>query len=175
MGSINNRINELGTEVDIIPGGYTGSVQVLDKGVNKPFKGYLREQFKEWMCTNGSRRRRSRAEVAQWIAKAWDQVTTATIFNTWKSSGHKVEDDDNDNNIVVNQPGAGQESTGDDEDEEADDFILYQVEEEREAPATLLQHNFYNEDDKQPFVVDLPEEEWQQAPDFHNGDGYTAV
>jgi hypothetical protein len=45
MGSLNNQINKLGTEVDIIPGGYTGSVQVFDKGVNKPFNGYLREQF----------------------------------------------------------------------------------------------------------------------------------
>jgi hypothetical protein len=175
MGSINNRINELGTEVDIIPGGYTGSVQVLDKGVNKPFKGYLREQFKEWMCTNGSRRRRSRAEVVQWIAKAWDQVTTATIFNTWKSSGHKVEDDDNDNNIVVNQPGAGQESTGDDKDDEAEDFVLYQVEEEREAPAPFLQHNFDNDDDDQPFIMDLTEEERLQARDFHNCVGFNDV
>jgi hypothetical protein len=49
MGSVNNQINKLGTEVDIIPGGYTGSVQVLDKGVNKPFNGYFREQFEEWM------------------------------------------------------------------------------------------------------------------------------
>jgi hypothetical protein len=39
MGSVSNQINKLGTEVDIIPGGYTGSVQVLDKGVNKTFKG----------------------------------------------------------------------------------------------------------------------------------------
>jgi hypothetical protein len=45
MGSINNPIDKLGAEVDIIPGGYTGLVQVLGKGVNKPFKGYLREKF----------------------------------------------------------------------------------------------------------------------------------
>jgi hypothetical protein len=82
MGSVNTQINKLGAEVDIIPGGYTGSVQVLDKGVNKPLKGYLRDQFEEWMCTNGSRRRPSRAEVAQWVAKAWERVTAATIVNT---------------------------------------------------------------------------------------------
>jgi hypothetical protein len=89
-------------------------VQVLDKGVNTPFKGYLGDQFEEWMCTNGSRRRPSRAEVAQWVANAWEQVTTATIVNTWKSIGHKVADDNNDDddeNIVANRPGAGQGST----------------------------------------------------------------
>jgi hypothetical protein len=45
MGSFKNQINKLETEVDIIPGGYTGPVQVLDKGVNKSFKGYIRDQF----------------------------------------------------------------------------------------------------------------------------------
>jgi hypothetical protein len=115
MGSVNNQINKLGTDSDIIPGGYTGSVQVLDKGVNKPFKGYLRDKFEEWMCTNGSRRRPSNSEVVQWVAKAWEQVTTAAIVNTWKSFGHKVADDDDDDdddeeNIIANQPGAGQET-----------------------------------------------------------------
>jgi hypothetical protein len=148
----------------------------LDKGVNKPFKGYLREQFEEWICTNGSRRWPSRAEAVQWVANAWDQVTTATIVDTWKSIGHKVADDDEDN-IVANQPGTGQENNGDDEDDEAEDFVLYQVEEEREAayPAPLLQHNFDNDDDDQPFVVDLAEEEQQQACDFHYGVGFTDV
>jgi hypothetical protein len=76
-----------------------------------------------------------------------DQVTTATIVNTWKSIGHKVVDDndgDDEDINVANQPGRGQEITGDDEDEEAEYFIHYQVEEEREAPAPLLQHNSDN-------------------------------
>jgi hypothetical protein len=106
----------------------------LDKVVNTPFKGYLRDKFEEWMCMNGSRRRPSISEVAQWVANAWDQVTTSTIVNTWKIIGHKVANDDDDDdrdNIVANQPGAGQESTGDDKYYEAEDFILYQVEDER--------------------------------------------
>jgi hypothetical protein len=148
--------------------------------VKKPFKGYLREHLEEWMCMNGSRRWPSREEVAQWVANAWYQVTTATIVNTWKSIGHKVagdDDDDEDENIVANQPGAGQESTGDDEDDKAEDFILYQVADEREAPAPdpLLQHNFDNGKDDEPFVMDLPKEEWHQARHFHNGIGFTAV
>jgi hypothetical protein len=176
MVSVNNQINKLGTEVGIIPGGYTGSVQVLDKGVNKPFKAYRMGQFEEWMWTNGLRRRPSRSEVTQWVAKAWEQATTATIVNTWKIIGHKVADDDDDEeNIVSNQPGAGQESTGNDEDDEAEDFILYQVTDEREAPAPPLQHNFENYEDDDPFVMDLTEEERQQALNFYNGVGFTAV
>jgi hypothetical protein len=43
-------------------------LHILDKGVNKPFKGYLREEFEMWMMLNGSSRKPMRAEVAQWIA-----------------------------------------------------------------------------------------------------------
>jgi hypothetical protein len=49
------------------------------------------------------------------------------------------------------------------------------VEEKREDPAPLFQHNFDNYDDDQPFVMDLTEEEQQQARDLHNGVGFTAV
>jgi hypothetical protein len=80
---------------------------------------------------NGLRHRPSRSEVAQWVSKAWYQVSTSTIVNIWKIIGHKVaddNDDDDEDNIVDNKPGAGQKSTGDDEDDEAEDLVLYQVE-----------------------------------------------
>jgi hypothetical protein len=108
---------------------------------------------------NGSRCRPSRVEVAQWVVNAWEQVTTATIVNTWKSSGHKVANDDDEENIVANQPGTGQNGTGYDEDDEAEEFILYQVEDAREYPAPLLQHNFDDDDDAEPFGMELTEEE----------------
>ena len=38
-------IQGCGTEVDFIPGGYTGAVQVLDKGVNKPFKQFVEQEY----------------------------------------------------------------------------------------------------------------------------------
>jgi hypothetical protein len=140
LDSVKNKTKKLGAEVDIIPGGFTGSAQVLDKGVNKPFKGYLRGGFEEWMCMNGLRHRLSRAEVAQWFTRAWSQVVMATIINNLKSIGHKavVADDDEDSSIHSNQPGAGQENTT---DEEADDSVLHQMEEEGEAPTHLLSSN----------------------------------
>jgi hypothetical protein len=60
MGEINHKINKLGTETEFVPGGYTGCVQVLDKGVNKPFKHYVREEFESWMVGNGSRKKPTR-------------------------------------------------------------------------------------------------------------------
>jgi hypothetical protein len=106
------------------------------------------------MYMNDLRHRPSRAEVAQWVTRAWAQVTTVAIISTWTIIGHKVAAADDDDNVkedkcVANQPGEGQESTGDDEDGESDYFVLYQVEEGREAPAPLIQHNFDNDNNEQ--------------------------
>jgi hypothetical protein len=148
--SVNTQINKLGTEVDIIPGGDTGAVQVLDKWVDTIFKVYLMEHFEEWMCTNGLRHRPSRVDVAQWATRACAQVRTSTIVNTWKCIGPTVSaiTTFEDNILPANQPMAGQDNTTDDEDEENDDCVLHQMENEREAPAPLLQRNFGNDDDK---------------------------
>jgi hypothetical protein len=75
MSSFCNNINKCGTEVELIPVGYMGCLQILDKGVNKPFKGYLRDEFEMWMMANYSRRKTMRTEVAQWISIAWSKVS----------------------------------------------------------------------------------------------------
>jgi len=36
-------------EVDFIPVGYTACLQVLDKGVNKPFKQFVRDDSIAWL------------------------------------------------------------------------------------------------------------------------------
>ena len=45
-------VQEFGMEVDFIPGGYTGVLQVLDKGVNKPFKQSVQQEYELWMVAN---------------------------------------------------------------------------------------------------------------------------
>jgi hypothetical protein len=80
-------IRSVGTEIDYIPAGYTSKLQVLDLGVNKPFKGYVRREYERFMVTNASNKRPPRKEVAQWIKDAWDSITPATISNAWSSIG----------------------------------------------------------------------------------------
>ena len=45
-------IQEFGSEVDFIPGGYTGALQVLDKGINKLFKQFVQQEYELWMVAN---------------------------------------------------------------------------------------------------------------------------
>jgi hypothetical protein len=47
MGTCLNAIQNTDTEVDFVIGGYTGCVQILDMGVNHPFKSYAREEFRK--------------------------------------------------------------------------------------------------------------------------------
>ena len=49
MASVVTRINELGVEVQHIPGGCTGLCQPVDVGVAKPLKDMLKDQWELWM------------------------------------------------------------------------------------------------------------------------------
>jgi hypothetical protein len=83
-------LQDTGTEVDFVVGEYTGCVQILDKGINLPFKGYSRENFEHWMMMNETRRHPTRGEVVSWIDEAWSKITVSCMKNTWISVGHFV-------------------------------------------------------------------------------------
>ena len=88
-------IRSVGTEIDYIPAGYTSKLQVLDVGVNKPFKGYVRREYERFMTANVDNKKPSREEVAQWIKDAWYSITPSTITNTWSSIGFMAVDNGN--------------------------------------------------------------------------------
>ena len=53
MASVVTRIQNLGVEVQHIPGGCTSLCQPVDIGVNKPFKNRLRSEWEKWMILEG--------------------------------------------------------------------------------------------------------------------------
>ena len=58
-------------------------MQILDKGINKPFKEKVQAAHMEWLLVNNSKPKRH--DVARWIKQAWDGITPDTITNTWVS------------------------------------------------------------------------------------------
>jgi DDE superfamily endonuclease len=84
--SVKTALEDLSTEVDFIVKGYTSKLQVLDVGVNKPFKHYMRESYEHHMVVNNGRKA-SRLDVANWVAEAWGKVKVESITNTWRSIG----------------------------------------------------------------------------------------
>ena len=86
ISSCLDAIQDCGTEVDFVIQGYTSKLQVLDVGINKPFKGYVRQSYEEFMVENHGRKL-THLDVAKRITSAWNKIKTASICHTWESIG----------------------------------------------------------------------------------------
>ena len=53
MASVVNEIQDLGVEVEHIPGGCTYLCQPVNIGINKPYKKHMRRQWELWMISEG--------------------------------------------------------------------------------------------------------------------------
>lgn len=60
-------------------------LQVMDKGIHKPFKTWLKEELITWMKSHQQGENPIWVDVATWIQQAWDNVLVASIINTWQS------------------------------------------------------------------------------------------
>lgn len=88
MASIVETIQELGVEVQHIPGGCTGLVQPVDVGINKPFKNRCRDRWESWMIADGlltnTTKPPTRALIAQWCDESLKEVTPQIVRNAWR-------------------------------------------------------------------------------------------
>ena len=79
----------------MIAGGLTPVAQPLDKAVNKVFKGYMREQYDEYILTcalnaKGHQVPPTRQLCCQWIKVAWDAVPTSMCRKAWSDCGYDL-------------------------------------------------------------------------------------
>ncbi len=84
--AIKEALGNHGTKVLYIPRGFTSLLQVLDFGVNKPFKHYMNQQFETFMLSNGQNI--ERLHIIRWVIGSWERIKTETITNTWRSIGY---------------------------------------------------------------------------------------
>ena len=66
--SCSNQIKGCGTTIDYILGGYTSKLQVMDVGVNKPFKGYARQAYENFMIGNIENTKVRREDIVQGLS-----------------------------------------------------------------------------------------------------------
>jgi len=90
-GSIVQKIQDLGVQVEFIPPGCTGLLQPVNVGFNKAFKAKMRTQFNSWLLEQdpdqpipGTTRR----NVTDWIIAAQKNVTDETLKNAWRKTGY---------------------------------------------------------------------------------------
>lgn len=94
MSSVVQCIQELGVEVQHIPGGCTSLCQPVDVGFNKPFKTCIRRTWESWMIfegmVHGTTSTPTRLEVTGWIANAFRQLKdTEMVKNAWLKTGYE--------------------------------------------------------------------------------------
>jgi hypothetical protein len=87
-------IGELRTILVVVPGGYTSKLQIMDVGINKPFKQYYEDSSEEfvrnWVYRHeaGVKPKPTRVDIAKWVSNAWNSITKATVMNTWRKCGY---------------------------------------------------------------------------------------
>ncbi len=82
---VKERISSLGTRLEYVIPGYTCALQVLDVGINMPFKVKVKECYNQWLSGNNAQlsSKLKRELIAEWVCTAWDQVGEQGIVNTW--------------------------------------------------------------------------------------------
>ena len=99
MGSVIQRIQELGVEVQHIPGGCTSLCQPFDVGFNKPFKDRIRREWHSWIMAeaviHGMTRSTTRLDVAMWVTGMIEEMRRegAIVSNAWKKTEYEWFDD----------------------------------------------------------------------------------
>ena len=83
---------KLKTHLAVIPGGLTSQLQPLDISVNKPFKGFMREEWTNCFETpthhitpTGKVKRPSILNVCEWVKNSWQGVKSETIVKSLKN------------------------------------------------------------------------------------------
>ena len=90
MSSVVQMIQELGVEVQHIPGGCTSLCQPVDVGFNKPFKDRMQKQWMNWMMNEGVDQGTMsppvRLDVVKWVHNAMLEMKGEgnIIWNAWK-------------------------------------------------------------------------------------------
>ena len=79
MASVVSAIQNLGVEVEHIPGGCTYLCQPVDVGVNKPYKTQMRNQWESWMVgegiIHGATSSPTRKKIVEWALVANSRTT----------------------------------------------------------------------------------------------------
>ena len=88
MASVVNEIQELGVEVEHIPGGCMYLYQPVDIGINKPCKIHMRHQWEIWMISEGMVKGTTspptREQIVNWAKYTNGMISAVNIRNTWK-------------------------------------------------------------------------------------------
>lgn len=76
-----NLISNLGTSMLMPPPNMTSKVQILDVGINKPFKDYMRSLYNDFLLNNPTDKV-TKVLISKWIADSWEKIPEEFVINT---------------------------------------------------------------------------------------------
>lgn len=96
MSTVVSTIQNLGVEVQHIPGGCTGLVQPVDVGIGKPLKDRVRALWDEWMVQQFEGvevdkqkiKPPSRELLSQWIVTSLRSLPSEIVQRAWQRTGY---------------------------------------------------------------------------------------
>jgi hypothetical protein len=92
MGSVVEKIQGIGIEVQYIPGGCTYLCQPIDVGVNKPIKNKMADKWEDWLeeeeVQNGKALMTPSCElIASWVVETYWMLDAEKCKNAWRKKG----------------------------------------------------------------------------------------
>ncbi|KAI2514125.1 Pogo transposable element with KRAB domain [Fragilaria crotonensis] len=139
MASVVTRIQNLGVEVQHIPGGCTSLCQPVDIGVSKPFKNRPRSEWENWMILegleHGTTSPPTRADIIRWCRFAMNDLPEEMVRNAWRHAEYSwfPLPPAPDNDHVVNQ-------FDDDDDDDDDNDNVSDSEENSDNESSTSSH-----------------------------------
>jgi len=122
---------KLKTHLAVIPGGLTCQLQPLDVSVNKPLKGFMREECAKWIeapthhvTPAGRVKRPSISNVCKWVKNSWQQVKSETIVKSLKKCGISNALDRSEDDILYEESDISSENNHEDDFSGSDDDFL---------------------------------------------------
>ena len=91
LGSVTDAIQNLGVQVEFIPGGCTGLVQPIEVEINKPYKSNMTKAYTAWLLEQDPNlpiRAAKREDVSAWILAAVGSIKEDTVRNAWRKTGY---------------------------------------------------------------------------------------
>jgi hypothetical protein len=84
-------ILEIGCLLVTLPPNMTSRVQILDVGINKPFKAHMRNSWLPYLLgvveDETMNSKIERKDMSKWIGDAWDNIRKDTIVRTVRKIG----------------------------------------------------------------------------------------
>jgi hypothetical protein len=79
--AVRQALTNCDTEVKFVLAGYTSKLQVMDVGLNRPFKDAIQQEFELFMV-NSESGRLHRQDISNWIWSTWESIGEQPIINS---------------------------------------------------------------------------------------------